>query len=315
MILRSGRILDALDYVEMPENTVATAMTTNMIIPDRKQVLVDSPLRNKRMIGLNFKNVEKERRGTLMSLFKTGRSEAVHQVIDILLELTLTKEENPPNQNKPPKVFDLDQYMTVYERTYESFVNELLSLIIACDECGKPTWETVGHIISSMPLDRVYGQNICLCTDNLLEYCSYDENHYCIYFAKIAPNAKPAKERPFTSDYVQWNRVNMKESDMQSADGCDNMDEDRFDGGNDNESYSGSMRRLDARLKSRIRLASPTIFTMKAEEESDDEEDQPENKRWMRQDMRKMCEKPKPNYSIYDYRRKRVNNLIGNCKK
>ena len=52
MILRSGRILDALDYVEMPENTVATAMATNMIIPDRKQVLVDSPLRNKRMIGL-----------------------------------------------------------------------------------------------------------------------------------------------------------------------------------------------------------------------------------------------------------------------
>ena len=50
MKLRSG--LDTLDYVEMPENAVATAMATNMIIPDRKQVLVDSPLRNKRMIGL-----------------------------------------------------------------------------------------------------------------------------------------------------------------------------------------------------------------------------------------------------------------------
>ena len=202
MILRFG--LDTLDCVAMPENTVAMAMATNLIVTDRKKVLIDGPLRSKRMVGLRtyFKKMENERRGTLMSLFKTGRSEAIQQVINVLLELTLTKEENPPNPNKPPKVFGLNQYMTVYERTYESFEDELLSLIVACDECGKPTWETVGHIISSMPLDRVYGQNICLCTDNLLEYCSYDENHYYIYFAKIAPDAKPAKERPFISDYV-----------------------------------------------------------------------------------------------------------------
>ena len=59
MKLRSG--LDTLDCVEMPENTVAMAMATNIIIPDRKQVLVDSPLRNKRMIGLRtyFKKMKK----------------------------------------------------------------------------------------------------------------------------------------------------------------------------------------------------------------------------------------------------------------
>ena len=72
MYLRSGRTLDALDYEEMSENTMATAMAMPMNAPDRKQVLIDSPLRNKRILGLRtyFKNVEKERRGTLISLFK-----------------------------------------------------------------------------------------------------------------------------------------------------------------------------------------------------------------------------------------------------
>ena len=101
MYLRSGRTLDALDYKEMPENTMATAMAMPMNAPDRKQVLIDSTLRNKRILGLRtyFRNMEKERRGTLISLFKTGNGDAVNQIVDILLDLTLTTVAE-----KPPKI-------------------------------------------------------------------------------------------------------------------------------------------------------------------------------------------------------------------
>ena len=122
----------------------------------------------------------------------------MNQIVNVLLDLTLTTEAH-----KVPKVFDLDQYMIVYEKTYETWVYELISLMNLCKDCGKPTWELVGNIIASLPLDRIYSQNICLCMDNLLDYCSYDDTHYCIYFARINPKANPANERPFISDYVR----------------------------------------------------------------------------------------------------------------
>ena len=189
MNLRSGR---TLDYEDMPVGEME-----KFSLPERKQVLLDTRLRGKRIIGLRtyYKELEKERRGTLISLFKTGNVEAVDQIVNILLELTLTTEAQ-----KPPKLFDLDQYMIVYKKTYETWVFELLSLMNTCDNCGKPTWDLVGNIIASLPLDRIYGQTICLCVDNLLEYCSYDDTHYCIYFARIDPKVNPVDERPFISD-------------------------------------------------------------------------------------------------------------------
>ena len=95
MLLRSG--IDTLDCI-MPENSVTFAMTTDEITYDKKQVLIDGPLRGKRIVGLRtyYESMEKERRGTLLSLFKNGRSEAVRQIVDVLLELTLVKEEDPP---------------------------------------------------------------------------------------------------------------------------------------------------------------------------------------------------------------------------
>ena len=59
-------------------------------------------------------------------MFKTGNVDAVNQIVDILLELTLTTVAE-----KPPKLFDLDQYMTVYKKTFETWVFDLLSLIIS----------------------------------------------------------------------------------------------------------------------------------------------------------------------------------------
>ena len=165
--------------------------------------------------------------------------------------------------------------MTVYKKTFETWVYDLLSLIITCDKCGEPTWEVVGNIIASLPLDRVYEQNICLCEDNLMEYCSYDETHYCIYFAKIAANANPADERPFISDYIErsMKRINVKGSDIRNADDCDNMEMDMFDGGKDNESHRESMQRLDEQVRRKIGMSSPLVLAIKAEEESEDEED------------------------------------------
>ena len=49
-----------------------------------------------RYIEMFNESMKKERRGTLLSLFKNGRSEAVRQIVDVLLELTLDKEEDPP---------------------------------------------------------------------------------------------------------------------------------------------------------------------------------------------------------------------------
>ena len=91
MNLRSGR---TLDYEEMPVNEIE-----NFSLPDRKQVLLDSTLRGKRMIGLRtyFKDMEKERRGTLISLFKMGNVDAVNQIVNILLEQTLTTEALNPS--------------------------------------------------------------------------------------------------------------------------------------------------------------------------------------------------------------------------
>ena len=100
----------------------------------------------------------------------------------------------------------------------------------SCKYCGKPTWELVGNIIASLPLDRVYNQNICICMDNLLDYCSYDSTHYCIYFARIDPNAKPENERPFISDYVGENmkRLNIKGSDIRDKDESNDMEMNMF---------------------------------------------------------------------------------------
>ena len=69
-------------------------------LPERKQVLLDTLLRGKRMIGLRtyYKEMEKERRGTLISLFKTGNTVAVDQIVDILyvdIHLQLKHRNHP----------------------------------------------------------------------------------------------------------------------------------------------------------------------------------------------------------------------------
>ena len=66
-----------------------------------------------------------------------------------------------------------------------------------------------------------------------MEYCSYEEYHHYIYYAKISPTALPAKEKPFESQYTQKTPPFMDESiglDVQDANDCDNMDIDRYDG-------------------------------------------------------------------------------------
>ena len=134
----------------------------------------------------------------------------------------------------------------------------------------------MGNIIASLPLDRIYGQTICLCVDNLLEYCSYDDTHYCFYFARIDPKVNPADERPFISDYVErrMKRLNIKGSDIRDVDECDGMEMDMFDGEKDDESHKESMKKLDEKVRRRIGMMSPLVSAIKAEEESDDGMDQ-----------------------------------------
>ena len=75
--------------------------------------MLDTRLRGKRIIGLRtyYKELEKERKGTLISLFRKDNTVAVNQIVNVLLDLTLTTEAQ-----KVPKEFDLDQYMIVYEK-------------------------------------------------------------------------------------------------------------------------------------------------------------------------------------------------------
>ena len=62
-------------------------------------------------------------------------------------------------------------------------------------------------------------------------------------------------------------------SDIQDADDCDNMDVDRQDGGNDNDSYGGSLKRLDEKLRNKPGMTSPLTFDIKTEDENDGETD------------------------------------------
>ena len=124
-------------------------------IIDKKRVLLDSRIKGKRIVGLRtyYKELESERRVTLINLFIKDNQVAVNQIVNILLGLTLTTDAV-----KVPREFDLDQHMNVYDKTYEAWVYELTALMQACQDCGKPTWELAGNIIASLPLDRVYSK-------------------------------------------------------------------------------------------------------------------------------------------------------------
>ena len=76
MLLRSGA--DTEDCI-MPDNKVSWA---DHIMFDEKPVLIDGQLRSKRTVGLRtfYETNEKERRETLLSLFKAGRTDTVQQI-------------------------------------------------------------------------------------------------------------------------------------------------------------------------------------------------------------------------------------------
>ena len=201
-------------------------------------MLLDSRIKGKRIVGYRtyYKELETERKVTLINLFRKDNQVAVNQIVNILLGLTLTTDAV-----KVPREFNLEQHMSVYDKTYETWVYELTALMYSCQDCGKPTWELAEKIIASLPLDRVYSQNICTCTDNLLVYCSYDSAHFSIYFAAIDPNAPPEVERPFVSDYVGTDtrlRDNVKgfltgRGDRRDRNESDDMEMDMFDGEKD----------------------------------------------------------------------------------
>ena len=147
---------------------------------------MNGTISGKRIISLRsyFKENREDRRITLISLFRRGDEykEAVEQLVNVLLDLTVTDDPD-----KKPVEFILAQYLTVYERTCEEWVKHLTGMMISCKDCDKPTWKWASIIIASVPLDRVYCKNICVCNGNLRSYCSMTPNHLNIYFALIEP--------------------------------------------------------------------------------------------------------------------------------
>ena len=99
--------------------------------------MVDGKIPGRRRISLRtyFKGSEEERSITLINLFKKEDKGAVDQLDSVLMELTLTTDPK-----KIPRDFILGQRLMVYKRTYEQWVTHLTNMMIACNDCDRPTW-------------------------------------------------------------------------------------------------------------------------------------------------------------------------------
>ena len=192
MVLRSDL---QLKYYHLPNDDMSHSSL------DSKKVLKFGAVPGKRIVLLRTYYLEnkEERRGTLLSLFKSEHEyqERVEQIVSVSIDITVAAD-----LDKKLIDFRLDKYLTVYQKTYKDWLGDLADMMVPCANCDRPLWGLAGTIIASIPLDRVYYHNICQCSDNLLRYCTMSPDHRNIYYA-LVQHDQDEIEKPFISEYVE----------------------------------------------------------------------------------------------------------------